>query len=66
MGFKKKVVPTAEPGFVDEEGRGQAGDEEDSGRGLLVAVSNHVVNDEDEDEEDEEEDSEAPKQSECF
>lgn len=74
MGRKKQVVPTAEPALADEEGSGGGLDleEEDSGRGLLIAVNKHVVNeDEDEEEEgeegeDEEEDSEAPKQREGF
>ena len=66
MGLKKKVVPTAEPGFVDEEGNDQGLDEEeeDSGRGLLIAVNSHVVNEDDDDDDEEEENSEASKKSE--
>lgn len=71
MGGKKKVIPT-EPAFVDDDDDGSDGienggvdpEEEDSGRGLLIAVNKHVVNeDEDDDDEgEEEEDSEVPKQ----
>ncbi|CAM9423368.1 unnamed protein product, partial [Scytosiphon promiscuus] len=47
MRLKKKVVPTDEPAFVDEEQSNsieQGGiEDEDSGRGLLVAVSKHYV-----------------------
>lgn len=66
MGRKKKVVPTAEPAFVDDdasdaiENGGLDLEEEDSGRGLLIAVNKHVVN-EDEEDEDEDDDEEAPK-----
>lgn len=69
---RKKIVPTSEPVFDDDDGSDdlENGDldleEEDSGRGLLIAVNKHVVNEgeDDEDEEDDEEDPEAPKQSE--
>ncbi|CAM9323183.1 unnamed protein product [Ectocarpus sp. 12 AP-2014] len=59
MRRNKKVVATAEPDFADEEGSYSRGgldleeEEEDSGRGLLVAVNKHVIN-EDEDDEGEE------------
>lgn len=61
MGRKKKVIPTAEAPVADEESGG-LDLEEDSGRGLLIAVNKHVVNEEDEDEDDGEDDSEGPKQ----
>lgn len=68
MGRKKKVIPIAEPPLADEEGSGGGLDleeEEDSGRGLLVAVNKHVVNeDEDDEDEEDEEDDGAPKQRE--
>lgn len=66
---RKKVIPTAEPPFADEDGSGRGVDleEEDSGRGLLIAVNKHITNEDDDDEEegdDDEEDSEAPRQRE--
>lgn len=57
MRRNKKVVATAEPDFADEEGSNSRGgldlEEEDSGRGLLVAVNKHVINEDDDDEEEE-------------
>lgn len=65
---RKKVLPTAEPPFADEDGSGRGVDleEEDSGRGLLIAVNKHIINEDDDEEEgdDDEEDSEAPRQRE--
>lgn len=66
MGRKKKVIPT-EPAFVDDdesdgiENGGVDPEEEDSGRGLLIAVNKHVVNEDEDEEGEDEEDSEAPK-----
>eukprot|EP00903_Cladosiphon_okamuranus_P010786 g10192.t1 len=55
---RKKVVPAAEPSFADEDGSGGGLDleQEDSGRGLLIAVNKHVVNEDEDGEGDEDED----------
>lgn len=66
MRRNKKVVATAEPDFADEEGSDSRGgldveEEEDSGRGLLVAVNKHVINEDEDDEEEEAEKAEKCK-----
>lgn len=67
MRLSRKVIPTDEPAFDEEQSDSieQGGpEEEDSGRGLLLAVNKHVYNEDDEGngDEDEEDSDGAPKQ----
>lgn len=64
MGRRKKVVPTADdPGDVEEQASVDEEDE-DSGRGLLAAVSTHVVDHAGEEEEEDDDEEDAAKQGE--
>lgn len=64
MGKRKPVVPVEDENSTEDMEHGQESvhqDEEDSGRGLLAAVTAHVHEQEEEDEEHDDDDEDGPR-----